>query len=690
MILLRLLAVFCLILLGMTLHEFTCIYAGPQKETKKKVIKGKNARKGIVHKKTIPAEITLTLSPDNKREALPKDLASEVAKCPSVLPALKEHKWRSAISDSRNKCLTLYKLSLWLSLYHGGVDEFLDDYMMLFAEHKLPARTRTTASLERIAVKMNSSEKLVNWFRHHPPQTVDGKMAFASSLNKSKDARTINKILEEVWLEMDLSKEQFQNFLKKFRSFLSFSLNAKRMKYLLWNDKVDGVKMLMPILAKDDQKVARFCLDSIQGKKGLHQAWKLLGPKQKYQPIVLFHLAKWFRRNKMPEMYSFWHDHLPHIQIDDHGWWKELYRTVFNGLHKRQYQEINLLLGRFIPQKEKGNVANSHWMKGWIHIKYMPKNKENLQKALKSFVDLYETASLVTTKSQAAYWAGVACREMGESYQANDWFRKASEYTTTYYGQMASDSLNKPYEVRLDDCGCASYAWMTSTNNNRIVTDFIRLMAEIDMGWEIYDSLLWFTLHAKTQDQGAGILAFTKGVYPPCFVFISRSIMSKFGIQLQGYYPMITSHVINGEVDPALVHAVVHQESSFLHKAVSSAGATGLMQFMSYTARDIAKKIGIKPPTQEDLQNPVINLRLGQRYLSDLMKRYDNCLPAVLAAYNAGPNNANDWIQALGHPCKNIDMTEWIEGLPFFETRHYVKVVLANYRIYKLLMNKKN
>lgn len=658
----------------------------PQKTKKTRVTKPKSLKKVT----SVPAKVTITLSHDSQRDPLPQELADEVRVCSSVMPALREQKWRKAILESRNKCITLNKLSLWLSLYHGGLDEFLDDYMMLFAEHKLPAKTRTTGNLERIAVKTQASDKLVNWFKHHPPHTVDGIMAFASNLHATKDKGHIEKLLTEVWLERDFSKEQFHRFVRQFRGFLSFSLNAKRLNFLLWNDKIDGVKMLIPLLSSEDQKLARFCIHGMKSQKKLDAEWRRLGAKQKYQPIVLFHLAKWFRRNKMPEMYSFWHDHLPHIQIDDHGWWKELYRTVFNGLHKQKYQEINLLLGRFIPQKERGNVANSLWMKGWVHIKYMPKNKDNLQKALKNFTELYDVATLNTTKSQAAYWAGVACRDMGDKYQADSWFRKASEYTTTYYGQMASDSLNKPYEVRLDDCGCASYSWMSRDKNHKIVTDFIRLMAEIDLGWEIYDSLLWFTLHAKTQDQGAGILAFTKKVYPPCFVFISRSIMSKFGIQLQGYFPIITSQVLTGDIDPALIHAVVHQESSFLHQAVSSAGAVGLMQFMSYTAKDVAQKIGIKTPTQEDLKNPVINLKLGQKYLSQLMQKYDQCLPAVLAAYNAGPHNANDWIQALGHPCKTVDMTEWIEGVPFYETRHYIKAVLANYRIYKLLMNKKN
>lgn len=634
-------------------------------------------------------KINLSLDPNFRADPLPQELSDELTRCPAVFGYLQEKKWKQAIENSKQKCLNLYKLSLWWSLYHGGVKEYLDDYMMLFAEHSLPAKVKTQPNLERLAIEMGHSEKIANWFQHHPPMTVDGRLAYAAHLDTKKDGPKIRKILTKVWTEMDLTRKQFQYFLKEFKSYLTQNLNVKRLNYLLWNDKIDGVKMLIPLLSEEDAKAAQFCRDAAKNKPHMKARWMNLGAKQKFRPVVLYQLAKWYRKNKMPEMYSFWHDHLPHIQIDDHGWWKELYRTVFNGLHRRQYKEINLLLGQFIPQKEKGNVAGSLWMKGWIHMKYMPKTKDNLQKAVKNFHDLYDMANFVTTKSQAAYWAGVASKELGNKSEARRWFERAAEYTTTYHGQLASDNLGKVYEVRLNGeshCGCSSFQWMEQGRDYKVVSHFIKLLAHLDAGWEIYDCLLWFAHRAKTRDQGAGILAFTKKVYPPCYVFIARTIMSKFGLQLEGYYPRITTDVFTGEVDPALVHAVIHQESSFLHHATSPAGATGLMQFMSYTAKEIGQKLGIRIKNNEDLKNPLLNLKLGQRYLSDLIKKYDNCIPVALAAYNAGPHNANDWLSALGNPCKNTDLNEWIEGIPFFETRHYIKAVLANYRIYQILL----
>jgi soluble lytic murein transglycosylase len=191
---------------------------------------------------------------------------------------------------------------------------------------------------------------------------------------------------------------------------------------------------------------------------------------------------------------------------------------------------------------------------------------------------------------------------------------------------------------------------------------------------------------AENPSQALGVLEFSQKNYPPAFVFVSRVAMSRFGLEMQGYFPLLPAVHFNQEVDPALVHAVIHRESSFLHPAVSSAGAIGLMQLMHATAKEVSKGIGIDLAHKDELKKPHVNMQVGQRYLSILLARYDGCIPLALAAYNAGPHNAKKWVAALGHPCKDTDINSWIEAIPFTETRHYVKAVLTNYRIYQLLL----
>ncbi|MEN8197494.1 MAG: lytic transglycosylase domain-containing protein, partial [Pseudomonadota bacterium] len=138
-------------------------------------------------------------------------------------------------------------------------------------------------------------------------------------------------------------------------------------------------------------------------------------------------------------------------------------------------------------------------------------------------------------------------------------------------------------------------------------------------------------------------------------------------------------------IDKALVFALIRQESEFKPTAKSWAGARGLMQLMTFTARREAKDLKLRYSTRRLTADPAYNLRLGTHHLARLMERFEGSYPLVLAAYNAGPHRVDSWLARHGDPrkTKDIDMVDWIEMIPFKETRNYVKLVLGNYAVYR-------
>ena len=137
-------------------------------------------------------------------------------------------------------------------------------------------------------------------------------------------------------------------------------------------------------------------------------------------------------------------------------------------------------------------------------------------------------------------------------------------------------------------------------------------------------------------------------------------------------------------VEPALMHAVIRQESAFDTKAISRAGARGLMQLMPATAKAVARRLKIQHSKQRLVSDPVHNLRLGSAYLDQLRDTYDGSLILTLAAYNAGPGNVKRWVRLNGDPrdFSTLDAIDWIESIPAPETRNYVQRVLENMTIY--------
>jgi soluble lytic murein transglycosylase len=134
------------------------------------------------------------------------------------------------------------------------------------------------------------------------------------------------------------------------------------------------------------------------------------------------------------------------------------------------------------------------------------------------------------------------------------------------------------------------------------------------------------------------------------------------------------------DVDKYLVFAIIKAESNFKDGAVSSKGAKGLMQLMDSTAEDIASSLNMDLNVDDDILDPEININLGTKYVSMMMKKY-NCIELALAAYNAGSGNVDSWIKDSTLKDDGSD----IENIPYKETNNYVRKILRDYEIYKKL-----
>ena len=153
------------------------------------------------------------------------------------------------------------------------------------------------------------------------------------------------------------------------------------------------------------------------------------------------------------------------------------------------------------------------------------------------------------------------------------------------------------------------------------------------------------------------------------------------------YWEEIASAAAEAQIDPYLVLSVIRQESTFNEKAVSRAGARGLMQIMPHTGLNLARRLEVKPFELRALFDPAVSIRFGSYFLGDQMRQFTNDAGSDLgfelglAAYNAGPHNARRWLKTF--PSEDPDA--FVERIPFKETRLYVKLVLRNYAIYKAL-----
>jgi len=158
-------------------------------------------------------------------------------------------------------------------------------------------------------------------------------------------------------------------------------------------------------------------------------------------------------------------------------------------------------------------------------------------------------------------------------------------------------------------------------------------------------------------------------------------------------YPIISvPQYVNGRKIPetAFILSLIRQESEFDMRANSHVGAQGLMQIMPYTAKLVAKQAKLPYSKSRLTSDPEYNINLGSHYIAGLILQYDGAYPFATAAYNAGPKRVKHWKKINKDPQKKqIDFVDWVELIPFKETRNYVQRVMENYNVYRYILEKK-
>jgi len=276
---------------------------------------------------------------------------------------------------------------------------------------------------------------------------------------------------------------------------------------------------------------------------------------------------------------------------------------------------------------------------------------------------------------------------------SEDFFKEGSKYLTTYYGQLSFQKLNPFEEFELKDESKYSKEYEKEFNKNILVKHLI-LLKELDKskyGKDILKHLADLNIN-KGSEVLAAKLATQIGRYDYA-IQISKKASYEKRFYNQFNYPIITTPAeINGRRMPSqeIILAIARQESEFDPKANSYAGAKGMMQVMTYTAKLIAKQMNVRYSKSKLTSNPEYNIKLGTYYFNSLLNDYGGIYPFAIAAYNAGPKRVKYWKKINGDPSKKkIDYVNWIELIKFKETRNYVQRVLENANVYKYMLSQK-
>ncbi len=661
------------------------------KRTAKKNLGEKKNEKFFVSNEIIPIKKPLDLGILKKKSSI---LSSrDFLAAQKTFSLVKRKRWNSAMKQVKKSRSNLLKeLVTWMYLKEASNNLTFQDYKKFIDKNpEWPRINRLRYLAEhKINFKNVKPKEVIKFFEKKEPLSGYGKIKLGEAFLTKGNTKKAHYLIADGFKTANLSSIEHKYLNKKFRNLLTKEDYIERAKYLAWEQDFYELRRTLRYLPTGYKELyfARFAL--MTRSYGVDSAIAKVPAQFKDDIGLQFDRAKWRRKrgrydsaleiiNNLPQD--------PKLLVKPDLWFKEKFIIARSRINKKRFEEAyGLLINHGVL--DSANLAEAEWHAGWLALRFL--NKPDA--AVQHFKTMYDGVNYPISKSRAAYWVGKAYEQLGKDQNAKDWYRKSSVFNTTFYGQLASAKINKKdFKVK------NSYTFSEDDFKKLLKTDLARaviLLSELDMTQKGKDILRHLGSEERSIKEQvlAGKLSQQVGRLDFAIQIAKQtSYQNKNLLELN--YPIIeTPKVVSKRaiLPQEVILSLIRQESEFDRDANSWVGAKGLMQIMPATGRLVSKQAGLRYSRSRLIEDEFFNLQLGCYYISGLNEEFDGAIYMAFAGYNAGPHRVRRWVKRFGDPRKGeIDPIDWIELIPFTETRNYVQRVIENIQVYKYVINKK-
>jgi soluble lytic murein transglycosylase len=568
----------------------------------------------------------------------------------------------------------------WLDLTGGATGAGFATITDFIANHPdWPRQKQLIAHAEDAAAGASDAD-VARWFQNHPPVTTAGKLRQAEIWLAAGRESAGTALLREVWIEGSFSAFEEKSFLQRYRDRLSAADHVARLDRLLWDGETQEARRMLRLVDADTEALAEARIALADQSPGAERLLARVPAKLQSDPGLLFERLRWRRREQLYDGAVEILKNAPKELGRPMAWANERQalarRVLANGDPALAYA----LAANHGLEPSGQTFADLEFLAGWIALRALHRNGQ----AYDHFVRLHDSVKLPISMSRGAYWAARAADALGYQQLATAWYEAASEHGTTYYGQIAAAHLGAGMTP-------ASVVEPVPTAQERAAFDkrdlvrLARILYDVGADEHVRPFLHAIADTVKTPAEFVLAARLAIALDHPDLAIVTTKRASTFGITLidEGY-PMARLPPGNGPEGPLLL-AMTRQESAFDHAAVSAVGARGMMQLMPATAKRVAKSLKLPFSLKRLTADARYNMTLGRAYLEGLIEDFGGSYVLAIAAYNAGPGRVRDWMGAFGDPRSHgADIIDWVESIPFSETRNYVQRVLENLQVYRL------
>ena len=601
--------------------------------------------------------------------------------------------WKLALSDAQKmQDKTIYTLVNWMYLIDSQSGASFNEYFIFIKNNKDWPRINRIKYLaeHKINFDNNTPSSIIEYFANNPPLSGFGKLRLAEALLENNQAEKSKSLVKDGFKDAELSKNDLRYFSKIFKKFLTQQDYTLRADYFAYEAKYQDLRDTIEYLNPDYQKLynARAALFT---KRSADNLIAQVPQYLKEDPGLIYDRIKWRRKKaRFDDALTLINQSASDSLERNQYLAKERLSIARDKIQDKEFKTAYEIL-KDHRLKDGSDYAEIEWHLGWLALSFL--NQPDA--ALAHFLRMNAAVSYPISKARAAFWIGKTYKKLGQVNQANTWFKTGSQYGTTFYGQLSHKeidekkfSINNSFkfseekyeEFKKNNPLAKSVIVLKELNRTKYTKDILKHLGDVDQN--------------KTAEEisMAGLLAQDIERYDFA-IQIAKNASYKNLNFLEISYPKIEvpKQIKDQKIlDSSVILALIRQESEFDTSATSRVGAKGLMQIMPATGKLLSKVTNIDFSREKLTRDKDYNLALGSYYISDLDDLFGSQYLAF-AAYNAGPNRVEKWIKTHGDPRKKqIDAIDFIELIPFHETRNYVQRVSENINVYEYLKDPAN
>ena len=571
----------------------------------------------------------------------------------------------------------------WERLRRGDGD--WSEYRQFLTEnHDWPGLQRLRRKGEG-AIPVNGDPTVIRaYFSKQLPQTGTGSLRLAEAYAAQGRTSEARDEAIRAWTEMSLKEHEERALYEKYQGALS-QHNLSRVDNLLWRGLTREAERMLKKLSESQIKLARARIGLQRASKNVDALIADVPKSLQSDPGLAFDRFQWrVKKDRWDDAQELLARQTGSVEkLGRPEAWSNRRRGFARRAMRAGDADLAYWLASQHDLKSGSDYADLEWLSGYLSLTKMNAPKQ----ALGHFVSFQAAVNSPISLGRAGYWLGRTYEKLGQYDKASKAYGLGAKHQTSFYGQLAAEKLGLEGDQALNGKATVSDWRNASFMESKPIRAGLLLHYAGDQA-----RLRWFFSHvAEELDQiGLSQLAdLSLELDRPHVALAVAKEAAKRGIILpKSYFPVTELATYSVDVEPEIAMAIARRESELNTDAISPAGARGLMQIMPATARQVSKEIGVEYSKQRLTSDWRYNAQLGTAYLGGLIELFEGSYLLAFASYNAGPHRAEKWIIDYGDPRDSVvDQVDWIEHIPFRETRNYVMRVMESLHVYRARLN---